>query len=77
MLILIWVAALKPGGSGCRVLQPDEAAMVRVGSSSSGASSSQAVNIPLNNVPYVTQILNPYDKNNTLNKSPDHHTIAG
>jgi hypothetical protein len=77
MLILIWVAVLKPGGSGCRVLHPDEAAMVRGGSSSSGASSSQAVNIPLNNVPYVTQHLNPkYSNSQQVSRSKKYCGIA-
>jgi hypothetical protein len=71
-LAAIWAVALKPEGGGYRLLQPEEAAMVRGGSSISiGSTSSSAVNISLNNVPYVTRYLSPAERNNTEKRGRD------
>jgi hypothetical protein len=66
MVTAMWFAVPKPKGGGYRLLQPEEAATVRGGSSTGGsATSTSLINIPLDNVPYITQHLNPKNKSNT------------
>jgi hypothetical protein len=68
MLTAILVTALQPKSGEYRLVQPEEAAMVRGGGlspNSGDSSASSAINIPLNNVPYITQHLNPNERNNT------------
>jgi hypothetical protein len=66
MVTAMWFAVPKPKGGGYRLLQPEEAAAVRGGKTQvSSSSSSSLVNIPLYNVPYITQHLNPNNKSNT------------
>ena len=75
MLMAVSATAVQPRGGGYRIIQTEELTTVRGGGgglpsdgkygSSSGGSSASAVNIPLKNVPYITQYLNPYDIRNT------------
>jgi hypothetical protein len=64
MLTAVSAAAVTPKSGGVRLLHQAEAAKIRGGCSTSGGGSA-AVNIPLNNVPYVNQYINPYDNRNT------------
>lgn len=57
MFATVSVAALKPIGGEVRILQPQEAAMIRGGSGGGGKASAKE-DITLKNVPYITQHLN-------------------